>query len=92
MLSRVGGILAPQIVSLHHIYHNSHFVVFGCLGVIAGLLGLMLPETLGRPLPNTPEEIYRQVKKADSDVVKMSVGSSDRRSLINNMDEENIDM
>ena len=96
VFNRVGGIMAPQIVSLNNIYHNAHFIVFGITGIIAGFLGLVLPETLGRPLPNTPDEIYAQVKKLDSSVIKMKVGSADKQPLMNGMDdvhdEENMQM
>ena len=60
--------MAPQIVTLNKLYHNSHFIVFGVLGCVSGVLGLLLPETLGRPLPDTPEDIYRQVTKLDKEV------------------------
>lgn len=88
VFNRVGGIMAPQIVNLNNIYHNSHFVMFGMMGILAGFLGSVLPETLGKPLPDTPDEIYAQVKKLDSDVIKMKVGSADNRPLLDGMDED----
>jgi hypothetical protein len=32
-------------------------VIFGALSVMVGLLALMLPETMGRPLPQSVEEM-----------------------------------
>ena len=92
MFNRVGGILAPQIVNLNNLYHNAHFIVFGILGVVAGLLVLLLPETLGRPLPTRPEDIYNNIKKVDSDIIKPDVQPSDKQSLLNNIDEDDENM
>ena len=38
-------------------------VVFGTLSVLAGVATLLLPETNGRPLPQTVEQIERMVGK-----------------------------
>ena len=73
-MGRLGGIAAPQIVNLDNISHNSHFLVFGVLGCVSGILSMILPETLGRPLPETPEDIYGRHRKIEKDSIPLKVG------------------
>ncbi|KAM9233297.1 solute carrier family 22 member 2 [Dugong dugon] len=76
----IGGILTPFLVyRLTDVWHELPLVVFAVVGLIAGGLVLLLPETKGKPLPETTEEaenmqrsrkgkekmIYLQVKKLD---------------------------
>jgi len=72
--------MAPLIVNLNNIYHNAHFVVFGVVGCLAGVLCLLLPETLGRPLPESPEEIYQSSKEVK--IVSLELEKSDKRPLL----------
>ena len=55
LFARIGGMLAPQVVSLGNLCFPSLPLVFmGVLSLIGGLLILaLLPETLGKPLPDT---------------------------------------
>lgn len=59
--ARVGGMVSPYIADLSTLV-GGHFgqalplVVFGASSVIAGLLSLILPETLGTNLPETIED------------------------------------
>jgi len=81
--------MAPQIVNLNNIYHNAHFVVFGVLGCLAGVLCLMLPETLGRPLPESPEEIYPNSKRSEKEISGKRKG--DRNPLITEIEDNSND-
>ncbi|XP_048589501.1 organic cation transporter protein isoform X2 [Nematostella vectensis] len=56
MMSRVGGIIAPYIVFLNDFMQNLPLVVFGVMAFSAGLIALMLPETLYSPMPQTVEQ------------------------------------
>ena len=51
--ARVGGIMAPFIVSLGEFIPHLQFTVLGVMSLMGGLLNLRLPETAGRQLPDT---------------------------------------
>lgn len=53
MAARVGGIIAPQIALLDNIASYMSVLVMGSMGLVAGSLGFLLPETKGKPLPDT---------------------------------------
>lgn len=57
MSARIGGIFAPIVLELKDIWGSLPLLVFGVLSVLAGLLALFLPETSGRPLPQTLEDV-----------------------------------
>ena len=49
--ARVGGIMAPFIVSLGEFIPHLQFTVLGLMALTAGLMNLRLPETAGKELP-----------------------------------------
>ncbi|EDW16685.1 organic cation transporter protein [Drosophila mojavensis] len=53
MVARVGGILAPYLNLLGEIWRPLPLVICGALSLTAGLLSLLLPETLNKPMPET---------------------------------------
>ncbi|XP_062596760.1 organic cation transporter protein-like [Saccostrea cucullata] len=59
--ARIGGMVSPYIADLSLLV-DGHFgqalplVVFGIASIIAGLLSLILPETLGANLPETIQD------------------------------------
>ncbi|XP_067010714.1 organic cation transporter protein [Anabrus simplex] len=71
--ARVGGMSAPYINLLSHTWQPLPQLTFGALTFMAGLLALILPETMNKTLPDTVEEGERfgkkekQVKPASSD-------------------------
>lgn len=57
MSCRVGGILAPFIPNMKVLHASMPFMVFCLTGVSAGAMGLVLPETLNKPVAETLEEL-----------------------------------
>ncbi|GFR57680.1 organic cation transporter protein, partial [Elysia marginata] len=70
----VGGILSPYIADLGLIVgggalsHSLPMVVFGSVSLVAAVLSLTLPETRGRPMPETLQDVIdlHQSKKSPS--------------------------
>ncbi|XP_022103973.1 organic cation transporter protein-like [Acanthaster planci] len=56
MVGRVSGILCPIILLLGKYWEPLPLCVFGGSSLLAGVLSLMLPETLGYDIPDTIEE------------------------------------
>ncbi|XP_072753354.1 organic cation transporter protein isoform X2 [Anoplolepis gracilipes] len=53
MIGRIGSILSPQTPLLAQIMPSLPLILFGSMGMIAGVLSLIFPETLGTKLPDT---------------------------------------
>eukprot|EP00090_Calanus_glacialis_P026736 TRINITY_DN42033_c0_g1_i1.p1 TRINITY_DN42033_c0_g1~~TRINITY_DN42033_c0_g1_i1.p1 ORF type:complete len:484 (-),score=83.47 TRINITY_DN42033_c0_g1_i1:89-1540(-) len=56
-MARVGSILSPFIVMVGETLPGFQFTIFAILGLSGGLLSLGLPETKGRRLPSTLDEV-----------------------------------
>ncbi|KAK5650490.1 hypothetical protein RI129_001519 [Pyrocoelia pectoralis] len=56
MFGRIGSMSAPQVPILKHYWQHLPLVLFGTTAVIASVLSLLFPETMGVPLPDTIEE------------------------------------
>ncbi|XP_069463864.1 solute carrier family 22 member 16 [Ambystoma mexicanum] len=56
MMCRVGSIVAPFCVYLMDVWIFLPQLLVGIMALLAGVLTLMLPETLGKPLTNTFDE------------------------------------
>ena len=63
MTARLGGILAPIVVTLAAMDERLPMLVFAGSGIFAGLIGLFLPETLNHPVPETLDEIESETRK-----------------------------
>jgi len=62
--ARIGSISAPYIVDLLGSVHAGiPVVIFGICSTSAGLLSLLLPETLNRKLPESVAEVERAGKR-----------------------------
>ncbi|XP_034829216.1 organic cation transporter protein-like [Maniola hyperantus] len=56
MIGRIGAIFAPLTPALMIYYHGLPSLLFGGMGIVAGLLVLTQPETLGCKMPDTLAE------------------------------------
>ncbi|CAJ1083733.1 solute carrier family 22 member 6-B [Xyrichtys novacula] len=56
MFARMGGVLAPIINMLHNTSPVTPLIIFGTSPLLGAVLALALPETAGRPLPDTVED------------------------------------
>ncbi|CAH1268955.1 SLC22A5 [Branchiostoma lanceolatum] len=56
MWARVGGVIYPFVLLSDTAWGPLPYLIFGVLSVTAGAIALLLPETLGVPLPETLEE------------------------------------
>jgi len=56
-------------------------LLFGGLSTAAGLLTLLLPETLGRPLPQTMEDIEQWYTKTPTQQHKPTDGTRDQQEM-----------
>eukprot|EP00928_Gymnodinium_smaydae_P026613 TRINITY_DN20841_c0_g1_i1.p1 TRINITY_DN20841_c0_g1~~TRINITY_DN20841_c0_g1_i1.p1 ORF type:complete len:546 (+),score=59.44 TRINITY_DN20841_c0_g1_i1:52-1638(+) len=54
--ARVGGVVAPVVVMLGSAWAVLPLMIFGAAAIVAGLLILTMPETLGKPMPETMED------------------------------------
>ena len=68
MCARIGGILCPYVNLLKDFWAPLPLMIYGVCAIAAGLLSLLLPETMGRELPETlkdGEEFAKKNRKTD---------------------------
>ncbi|XP_061926129.1 organic cation/carnitine transporter 2-like [Entelurus aequoreus] len=57
MAARIGTIISPFIIYLGQYYQALPYIVMGTLAIFGALLCLLLPETYGKPLPETMSQM-----------------------------------
>ena len=55
--SKIGALAAPFIGGLEIFHQSIPLLVFGVSSLIGGVVAVILPETLGAPLPQTLEQV-----------------------------------
>ncbi|XP_077145575.1 solute carrier family 22 member 16 isoform X1 [Ranitomeya variabilis] len=66
MMCRIGSVVAPFCVYLTEVWIFMPQLLVGIMALVTGILTLMLPETLGKPLVNTMEEALEIQKMEES--------------------------
>ncbi|XP_056264221.1 organic cation/carnitine transporter 2-like [Pseudoliparis swirei] len=59
-VSKVGSSIAPFLSQLSGDFEYLPYVVMGTLAVVSAFAALFLPETLGRPLPQTIQQMHKR--------------------------------
>ncbi|XP_078079769.1 solute carrier family 22 member 15 isoform X2 [Mustelus asterias] len=77
MSCRIGGILAPFVPSLRSLNPSMPFIVFGIAGMSGGFLGLLLPETLNKPIAESIEDLHTSAYQRLEDKRKKKVESQE---------------
>ncbi|XP_068933150.1 solute carrier family 22 member 16 isoform X2 [Petaurus breviceps papuanus] len=85
MMCRVGSVIAPFCVYLSSVWIFMPQLLVGIMAFLTGMLTLMLPETLGKPLTNSWEEAEKLGGKKVIAPAKMF-------PTVNNMDSGKIEM
>ncbi|XP_033230040.1 organic cation transporter protein-like [Belonocnema kinseyi] len=70
--ARIGGVIAPYINHLANVWYPLPNVIYGAAALFAGLLSLLLPETLNKKLPESiqdGEQFGKKVKKKKKKVM-----------------------
>lgn len=57
MFSRLGSIIAPLLISLQNVAGFLPLLVMGLVAILQAVLLLFLPETHGKKLPDTIEDL-----------------------------------
>lgn len=65
--ARVGGIISPFVSLLDDVTPGFQFSVLGLMMLASGLLGLLLPETMGKPLPETIYDVEENEVEQEND-------------------------
>ncbi|KAH8312749.1 hypothetical protein KR044_012634 [Drosophila immigrans] len=76
MVSRLTGMLAPYLNAMAVIWPSLPMVVYGVLSLAAGIVSLMLPETLNKPTLETIADGERFGKKERLDPGYLEAGKS----------------
>lgn len=57
MCGHIGGTLAAVSIALSQLYYPLPYIMFGTLSLVGACAILLVPETLGKPLPQTLDDM-----------------------------------
>uniref|UniRef100_A0A3B4G4D6 Major facilitator superfamily (MFS) profile domain-containing protein n=1 Tax=Pundamilia nyererei TaxID=303518 RepID=A0A3B4G4D6_9CICH len=66
-VSRVGSCIAPFLLKLSQYFKYLPYITLGTLAVVSAFATVFLPESFGRPLPQTIEQMHKR-ERADEGV------------------------
>lgn len=58
--SRVGSCIAPFLLKLSQYFKYLPYITLGSLAVVSAFATVFLPESFGRPLPQTIEQMHKR--------------------------------
>ena len=61
LVSKIGGVLSTSVAALADINPAIPTVIFAAMAIISGGLTFFLPETMGRKMPETIDDVERLV-------------------------------
>ncbi|KAM3820902.1 solute carrier family 22 member 13-like [Vipera latastei] len=64
MTARIAGIISPLVGLLGKYHASLPVVIFGSTAVLGGLFSLLLPETLGKELPDCVDDLTHKPRKS----------------------------
>lgn len=93
-IARIGSILAPLMIILGDVFDDLHLIIFAILALLVSFLVLLLPETRGKPLQNTIEQIDDRIdmkeKNVESTVQEVKDVSGEKGSQTDETDEKEV--
>ena len=87
--TRIGGITAPFLAKLGNVLPNMHFLIFGLMTIISGILNAYLPETKGQPLPENISSLI--LMQSSTSNTKFNETSKNQRLKSRDYQEVSID-
>uniref|UniRef100_A0A3P8TU12 Major facilitator superfamily (MFS) profile domain-containing protein n=1 Tax=Amphiprion percula TaxID=161767 RepID=A0A3P8TU12_AMPPE len=69
-LSRVGSCIAPFVFELSVYFKYLPYIMLGTLAIVSAFATFFLPESFGRPLPQTIEQMHKKERKKQSSGVE----------------------
>ncbi|XP_066216279.1 solute carrier family 22 member 6 isoform X2 [Saccopteryx leptura] len=72
-MARVGSIISPLVSMTAELHPSVPFFIFGIVAMAASIVTLLLPETLGRPLPDTVQDMENRGRKLQEEQQKQMV-------------------
>ncbi|KAJ8025317.1 Organic cation transporter protein [Holothuria leucospilota] len=80
MSARVASMICPFILYLDDVWKPLPLLIFGSSAIIGGLLLLLLPETRGKPLPETMQDgetFFTKIESREREMSTRATGASD---------------
>lgn len=74
--------MCPYLAQLGSVFPNLHFLLFGGMAFLAGVVNLQLPETMGRPLPEDMGDLLKMLSGSSEDSKKKQASPSTKYSVL----------
>ena len=61
LVSKIGGTLSTTVAALADIHPAIPTIIFATMAIISGAITIFVPETMGRKMPETIDDVERYV-------------------------------